>query len=152
VLTGLRVPNALCWSPDDGTMYFADTRDGRLRAYAWNRERGTIGAMRVLVDDGVLPGAPDGAIVDAEGCVWNARYGGGAVARLTPDGVVDRVVPLPVPNVTSCALGGADLCTLYVTTARQRMTAGELAAMPTAGAVFALRVPTPGLPEPRCTL
>jgi sugar lactone lactonase YvrE len=152
VLTDLRVPNALCWSPDDTTMYLADTRDGRLRAYAWDRDGGTPGPMRVLVDDGVLPGAPDGAIVDADGCVWNARYGGGAVARITPDGVVDRVVALPVPNVTSCALGGADLRTLYVTTARQRMSAEELAAMPSAGAVFALRVSTPGLPDPACTL
>jgi len=59
---------------------------------------------------------------------------------------------MPVPNVTSCALGGPDLRTLYVTTARQRMTPDELAAMPQAGAVFALRVSTPGLPEPACRL
>jgi len=152
VLGDLRVPNALCWSPDDTTMYFADTRDGRLCAYAWNRDSGALGSMRVLVDVGVLPGAPDGATVDAEGCLWNARYGGGTVARITPDGVIDRVVRLPVPNATSCALGGPDLRTLYVTTARQRMTADELAAAPHAGALFALRVATPGLPEPACLL
>jgi len=152
VIGDIRVPNALCWSPDDATMYFADTRDGRLRAYAWDRDSGAPGAMRVLVDDGVLPGAPDGAIVDADGCVWNARYAGGAVARITPGGAIDRVVRMPVPNVTSCALGGPDLRTLYVTTARQRMTTDELAAMPHAGAVFALRVATPGLPEPACRL
>jgi sugar lactone lactonase YvrE len=40
---------------------------------------------------------------------------GGAVARITPGGAIDRVVRMPVPNVTSCALGGPDLRTLYVT-------------------------------------
>jgi sugar lactone lactonase YvrE len=148
VLGGLRVPNALAWSPDDRVLYFADTRDGRLRAYEFARETGELGRMRVLVDDGVLPGRPDGATVDSAGCIWNARYGGGCVARNTPRGTVDRIVGLPVSQVTSCAFGDADLRTLYITTATQRMTAAELAAQPSAGALFALRVEAAGMPEP----
>ena len=148
VLGGLRVPNALAWSPDDRLLYFADTRDGRLRAYEFARETGELGRMRVLVDDGVLPGRPDGATVDSAGCIWNARYGGGCVARITPRGTVDRIVGLPVSQVTSCAFGDADLRTLYITTATQRMTAAELAAQPSAGALFALRVEAAGMPEP----
>jgi sugar lactone lactonase YvrE len=150
VLGDLRVPNALCWSPDDRTFYFADTRDGRLRAYAYDDATGALGAMRVLVEDGVLPGRPDGATVDADGCIWNARFAGGIVARITPDGALDRVVALPVPNVTSCAIGGADLRTLYVTTARQGMSEEALAGSPGAGALFAVRLPAPGLAEPAC--
>jgi sugar lactone lactonase YvrE len=148
MLAGVTVPNALAWSPDDRTMYFADTPDGRLRAYAYDADDGRLGAMRVLVDAGVLPGRPDGATVDAEGCVWNARYNGGCVARITPDGRVDRVIRVPASRVTACAFGGADLRTLFITTARQKLTPAELAAQPHVGAVFAVRVDVGGLPEP----
>lgn len=148
MLTHVTVPNALAWSPDDRTMYFADTPDGRLRAYDFDPDEGRLGPMRVVVERGVLPGAPDGATVDAEGCVWNARYNGGCVARITPDGRVDRVVRVPASRVTACAFGGADLRTLFITTARQQLTPAELAAQPHAGAVFAVRVDVGGLPEP----
>jgi sugar lactone lactonase YvrE len=149
MLGGVTVPNALAWSPDDHTMYFADTPDGRVRAYAFDPDEGSLGAMRVLVERDVLPGRPDGATIDADGCLWSARYEGGCVARITPDGRIDRVIAIPASRVTSCALGGPDLRTLYVTTARQKLSPAELAAQPYAGALFALRVDTPGLPEPR---
>jgi sugar lactone lactonase YvrE len=152
MLETITVPNAFCWSPDDRTMYFADTPDGRLRAYAFDPEAGRLGAMRVLVDAGVLPGRPDGAAVDADGCIWTARYEGACVARVTPDGRVDRVLDVPATRVTACTFGGPDLRTLYVTTARQKLSAEQLAAQPLAGAVFAARVATPGLPEPRFAL
>lgn len=150
MITGVCVPNSLAWSPDDRTMYFADTRERRIRAYAFDPDHGELGAMRVLVDAEVLPGGPDGAAVDADGCLWSARYGGGCVARITPAGRVDRIVHVPVSNVTSCAFGDADLRTLYITTARQRMTPDRLQREPDAGALFAVRVPVPGLPEPEC--
>ena len=152
VLADITVPNAFCWSPDDRTMYFADTRDGRLRAYAFHADDGRLGAMRVLVEADALPGRPDGAAVDADGCIWSARYEGGCVARVTPAGRVDRVVALPATRVTACTFGGPDLRTLYVTTARQKLSDEQLAAQPLAGALFALRVDTPGLPEPRFAL
>lgn len=151
VLHDITVPNATCWSPDDRTMYFADTPDGRIRAYDFDADTGSLGAMRVLHDGG-LRGRPDGATVDAAGCVWNARYDGGCVARITPDGRVDRIVELPASRVTSCALGGPSLRTLYVTTARQKLTAAELAAQPAAGGLFAIDVGGAGLPEPRFKL
>lgn len=147
MLSPITVPNGLVWSPDARTMYFADTRDGRLRAYDFDPASGDLGAMRVLCDAGVVPGQPDGAAVDAEGCVWSARYGGGCVARFTPRGNVDRLVPLPVSQVTSCAFGDDDLRTLYITSARQRLDDAALAREPLAGAVFAVRLPVGGIPE-----
>lgn len=146
------VPNGLAWSPDDRTLYFADTRDGRIRAYAFVPQTGELGAMRILADADVLPGRPDGATVDADGCLWSARYGGGCVARITPAGRVDRVVALPATNVTSCAFGDADLRTLYITTARQGLSVEHLAREPDAGALFAVHLPVSGLPEPECRL
>jgi sugar lactone lactonase YvrE len=147
LLGPVTVPNGLAWSPDARTLYFADTPDGRLRAYEFDPATGEIGTMRVLCETGVVPGKPDGAAVDADGCVWSARYGGGCVARITPRGEVDRIVELPVTQVASCAFGGDDLRTLYITTARQRLDEAALAREPLAGALFALRVAVSGLPE-----
>ena len=81
-----------------------------------------------------------------------ARYGSGCVARIASDGRIDATVALPVSQVTSCAFGDAGLRMLYITTARQRLTAAELRNEPLAGAVFAVRVAVGGLPEPECTI
>lgn len=146
ILSPVTVPNALCWSPDDRTLYFADTPEGTIRAYAFDADSGRIGAMRLLLEGEA--GKPDGATVDAEGCVWNARYGGGAVLRLTPDGRVDRRIEIPASQVTACAFGGPGLRTLFVTTARQRLTPEQLQRQPLAGSLFAVDAGVQGLPEP----
>jgi len=148
VLSDITVPNALAWSPDDRRMYFADSADGRLRAYDFEPEGGRLGPCRILVENGAAPGKPDGATVDAAGCVWNARYGAGCVLRFTPEGAVDRRIELPVAQVTSCAFGGPDLRTLFITTSRQKLSPEELEAQPLAGCLFAVRLDVPGLPEP----
>ena len=149
ILDGVAVPNSLAWSPDGRVMYFADTSDGRLRAYAYDAQVGRLGPMRVLAEASTAPGRPDGATVDEAGCLWSACYGGGALARFTPDGRLDRVVSLPVSQVTSCAFGGPRLDTLYVTTATQRLTPEQRAREPLAGGLFALSPGVRGLPEPR---
>lgn len=148
VRDGIIVPNCLAWSPDSSRMYFADSWAGPIEAAPFDAAAGTMGPPRPLLAAGRLPGVADGGTVDRDGALWNARYGGGQVARIRPDGSVDRVVALPVAQVTACALGGPDLRTLYVTSATQRMTAADLAREPLAGAVFAVRVEVPGLPEP----
>ena len=94
-------------------------------------------------------GRPDGSCVDADGCLWNADYGGWRLVRYTPAGKVDRTIALPVANPTCCCFGGDGLDLLYVTTARQRLTPGELAAQPLAGSVLALRPDATGLAESR---
>jgi len=92
-------------------------------------------------------GCPDGSTVDADGCIWVALYGGGAVRRYSPKGSLIAVVPLPCPNVTKLAFGGRDLKTAFVTTARTGMTAEDLHAHPDAGGLFSFRVDVPGLPQ-----
>ena len=149
VLEGVVVPNSIAWSPDDNVMYFADTHEGRIRAYAFDAESGRLGAERTLTEAGSAPGKPDGATVDEAGCLWNARYGGGCVVRFTPDGRLDRVVELPVSQVTACAFGGTRLDTLFITTAAQRLTPDQRAREPLAGGLFAVAVGVRGLPEPR---
>lgn len=145
---GIQVPNALCWSPDDKTMYFADSYQGCIWAHDFDLDSGAMTNRRVFAELPEDTGSPDGATVDADGFVWNANMFGSRITRYAPDGSVDRVIDMPVPQVTSCALGGADMKTLFVTTASLRMSRDDLAAQPLAGALFAIDVDTAGLPEP----
>lgn len=141
------IPNSLAFSPDGGRMYFADTMRHILWAYDYDPASGAATNERVFADAGA--GRPDGSCVDAEGCLWNAEYGGWRLVRYTPAGKVDRVVEVPVANPTCCCFGGEDLGTLYVTTARQRLSPEELARQPLAGSLLALRPGVQGLPEGR---
>lgn len=147
LLPNLNIPNSTCFSPDGTLAYFADTVEGTIRKVKIDRDTGLpAGPWEEFVGSG-HPGAPDGSVVDSEGFVWNARWGGSCVIRFAPDGRVDRVVEVPVPQPTCPAFGGKDLKTLYIVSARENMTPERLAAAPESGGVFALEVDVPGLPE-----
>ncbi len=90
------VPNSLAFAPDGRTMYWADTLRGAVLAHDYDPATGEPGPPRVFADFTVLDGWPDGACVDADGCLWVACVWGSAIARFTPDGEIDRLVPLPV--------------------------------------------------------
>ena len=144
---GIAVPNSLAWSPDGRTMYFADTEARIIEAWDYDLDDDWPSRGRVFADlrvDG--PGRPDGATVDADGCLWSAQVASGEVLRYAPDGRVLQRWKLPVSKVTSLAFGGADLRTLYATSGRYRLTEAELASQPLAGALFAMHAPVSGLP------
>ena len=128
-------------------MYFADTMRHTIWAWDYDPATGDATRERVFADTGA--GRPDGSCVDADGCLWNADYGGWRLVRYTPAGKVDRTIALPVANPTCCCFGGNGLDLLYVTTARQRLSPGELEAQPLAGSVLALRPGATGLAESR---
>lgn len=149
------VSNGLAFSPDGGTLYWADTPSHRVMAYEFNAAEGTLGSHRVLAqfaiketgqDLSLYGGRPDGAAVDAEGAYWCAMFEGQRLLRIAPDGVVLQSLPLPVRCPTMPCFGGPDLRTLYVTTSREKRPAEELAAQPLAGCVLHTRVDVPGLP------
>lgn len=148
MLSGITIPNSLCWSPDDRTMYFADSFQATIFAFPFTPETGELGERRIFARV-ELPGVPDGATVDAEGHLWCAQYGAWRLTRYAPDGSIDRELPLPVQQPTSCAFGGPDLATLFITTASQRLTPEQRAEQPLAGALLACEPGVPGLPEPR---
>jgi sugar lactone lactonase YvrE len=148
VLDGISVPNSLCWSPDGRTMYFADSELRTIWAFPYDPATGALGERRVFTRT-EPPEAPDGGTVDAEGYLWSARYGGGRIVRHAPDGRIDRVIELPVRQVTSCAFGGADLSTLFITSLTRNATPEQRAAQPLAGTLLAIEVGVRGLPEPR---
>ncbi len=143
------VPNSLAFSPDGTTMYWADTLAGAVLAHDYDLATGTPGPPRVFADFTTLTGNPDGACVDEDGCLWVACVWGGSLARFTPAGDLDRLVPLPVEAPTMPAFGGPGLRTLFVTSiGRAAQTASATPASPHAGALLAVDAGVGGLPEP----
>lgn len=152
---GITTSNGLAWSLDGHTMYWSDTKAHRIYAFDFDIAAGSLSRQRVfaqfeprtagqsLADYG---GRPDGAAVDAEGGYWVAMYEGQRLLRLAPDGTLLQTLELPVRCPTMPCFGGADLKTLYITTARQGRPEAELLGQPMAGCVLALRVDVPGLP------
>jgi sugar lactone lactonase YvrE len=143
----IEVPNGLAFSPDGSTLYFCDSPTRRLMATALDPATGDLGPPRLFAES-PPPGNPDGAVTDAEGCLWVAHFDGARLTRFTPEGRVDRVIPLPVPRPTACCFGGDGLDTLFVTSARINMAEAALHAAPLSGSIFAIRPGVRGLPEP----
>ncbi len=134
---GLGISNTLAWSPDHRVFYFGDTMKNRIWAYDY--DAGAIKGERSFFSD-FARGRPDGSATDARGYLWNCRFGGGCIVRVAPDGTIDRVIEMPVRNITTCAFGGAGLRTLYVTTASIHAEEADRLA----GSLFALDVDVPG--------
>ena len=146
---GFIVSNGIAWSPDDRTMYFADTRAETVFAYDFDIDDGAISNRRVFFSTRDFEGRCDGATVDADGFYWCALVHGGAIARWDPTGRLDRLIPLPVRQPTMCTFGGRDLDVLFVTSAAALVPAEQRASQPHAGALFALHgLGVKGLEEP----
>jgi sugar lactone lactonase YvrE len=151
----ISVSNGLAWSPDGRTLYWSDTHAHAVYAFDFDGQDGSLSRRRVFAsfpkklpdqDLAGYGGRPDGAAVDVEGCYWVAMYEGQRLLRLGADGTLRQEVALPVRCPTMPCFGGPDLRTLYVTTAREKRPAAELAAQPLAGRVLTMRVDVPGLP------
>lgn len=158
MLEGVTTANGLAFSPDARTLYWADTPTHLVRAWDWEPQANVLTGERefhrfAAKPEGWSPaqpagygGRPDGASVDARGSYWSALYEGAQVVRLGPDGVQAEALPVPAMCPTMPCFGGEDLCTLFVTSARQGRPADELARLPDSGRVFHRRVETPGAP------
>lgn len=146
VLTGAVVSNGIGWSPDAGTMYYADSGRGTLDVLDYDLATGEVENRRTLVAFGKGEGFPDGLVVDDEGFVWIALWGGAAVRRYAPDGALAESVPMPVSQPSCCCLGGLALSTLYVSSARVGLPSERLAAEPDAGRMFAVETRITGPP------
>ncbi len=136
-------------------MYWTDTTSARIDAFDFDLDKGAITNRRTFAtfppkqpnqNLATYGGRPDGAAMDTEGFYWVAMFEGARLLRLAPDGRIDRDVKLPVRCPTMPCFGGADLKTIYVTTASHSRPAEELAREPLAGCVLRLRVDVAGLP------
>ncbi len=130
------IANSICFSPDGGTMYFCDSPRARIMQCRYDAASAGVADVRLFAALGPSDGQPDGSIVDADGCLWNAAWGAGVVRRYRPDGALDREVTVPAKNPTCAVFGGAALNELYITSAREEMSAVELERTPDAGGVY----------------
>jgi sugar lactone lactonase YvrE len=141
---GIHIVNTVSCSPDGRTYYLADTRKREIWAFDVG-EDGSLSNRRTFARP---DGNPDGSAVDAQGYLWNAHWGSWRIVRHAPDGSVDRILEVPVEQPSSCAFGGPDLTTLYITTAREDLSEEALAQQPLAGSVLAVEVGVKGLALP----
>jgi sugar lactone lactonase YvrE len=136
VLAELTISNGIGWSPEGTAMYLSDSGTGTIDVFEFDGSSGEIGGRRTIVQITEPGVAPDGLTVDDEGCIWVALWGGGALRRYSPEGSLLVTVPVPVERPTSCAFGGPDRATLFITTARHGLDESALARQPDAGRVF----------------
>jgi L-arabinonolactonase len=129
-------------------MYFCDTRQRRIQQCRYEAATATVTDIRPFVTLDPSQGSPDGSVIDADGCLWSAAYGGAMVRRYRPDGTLEREIAVPAKNATCPAFGGEPLNELFVTTARENMSPDELARVPDAGGVYrAVVADVRGLPD-----
>ena len=131
------ISNTLAWSPDATRFYFADSLIGWIWAYDFDCAAGEVRNRQPFFHSPER-GVPDGSAMDVDGCLWNVRWDGSSIMRITPNGRIDRIVELPVLRPTSCAFGGRDLRTLFVTSATNGLNARACERFPLSGSVFAV--------------
>ena len=142
MLDSITISNGIVWTSDQKTMYYIDTPDENVKAFDFNLETGSISNERVVIEIGGI-GFPDGMAIDAEGMLWIALWNGNIVSRWNPNtGKMIGQVNVPAHNITSCAFGGSNLDSLFITSARVDMTKDELETYPLSGSVF---VVVPGM-------
>lgn len=139
----LTLSNGIAWSTD-GYFYNVDTLSRRIFVRSWTRPGTAMGTRQVFLDFENLPAFdgsyPDGITVDAENYLWVAMWGGGAVARLAPDGSLVGLLNVPAPHVSSVTFAGESLDTLVITTATEGLSEEALSLHPQSGRLFTVRV------------
>jgi sugar lactone lactonase YvrE len=145
--TGIGIANTVAWSPAGDRLFFGDTLRNLIYVCEFDRLSGLTTPPVTFTKD--FPrGLPDGSAMDAQGYLWNCRYGGSSIVRFGPDGSVAEIVEAPVKNPTTCAFGGDDLKTLYVTSAIGTDSSDN----GLNGALFSMQVEITGLPSNRFRL
>lgn len=144
VIDGIHIANTVSFSADGQRLYLADSQVQTIFAY----DTSDLSRREVFVHTRSEQATPDGGAIDADGFLWNAQWGGSRLVRYAPDGRIDRIVLMPVEQPTSCAFGGPDLETLFVTSAWDGLSDAARRAQPLAGGLFAFNPGVAGLPLP----
>lgn len=147
MVDGYTVTNGPTWSIDGRTMYFNDTVQGRVNAFDVDAASGALGEPRLWLQFAQNDGYPDGMTTDAAGRLWIAHWGAACVTCHDADSAAELTrITLPTNHITNCAFGGADLKTLFISSACFGLSPAQLAAQPLAGGLFCVEVDSPGLP------
>jgi sugar lactone lactonase YvrE len=147
-LPAVAIANGICFSLDGRTMYFCDTLTRAIQQCDYDAATAQVDNIRPFARMDHADAWPDGSVIDAEGCLWNAQWGTGRVARYDPEGRLMGVMTAPAAHATCPAIGGEDLDQLMLTTARAELSREALAAQPLSGSLFGLRLPAKlGVPD-----
>ncbi|KQW43622.1 MULTISPECIES: SMP-30/gluconolactonase/LRE family protein [unclassified Roseateles] len=147
-LPAVAIANSICFSIDGRRMYFCDTLSQRIQQCDYDAESARVDNLRPFAHMDRPDAWPDGSVIDAQGCLWNAQWGAGRVARYDPDGRLMGVMTAPAAHTTCPAIGGPRLDQLMLTTARTGLGREALAAQPLSGSLFGLRLPKAlGVPD-----
>jgi sugar lactone lactonase len=153
LFANISVPNAICFSVDGATAYFTDSHEGILHRVAVDPSTAMpIGNPAALYDHRGQTGSLDGAVVDAEGLIWNARWGGRCIDAYTPEGTRVRSISVPALQPSCPVFVGRDFARLLVTSACEGMDEEARSADPHHGHTFVLDVGAIGRSEPRVRL
>lgn len=145
MLTEVSISNGIVWTADHKTMYFNDSIPGTVTAFDFDNAMGSISNPRVVIQVPENMGVPDGMAIDDEGMLWIAHFAGGAVHRWNPNtGKVLETIQLPASNPTACAFVGDHLDELYITTARESLSAEQLKQEPHSGGLFHVKTGVTG--------
>ena len=144
-LGNIRCPNGIGWTDDGNRMFFTDSMQRVIWTFDFNKVSGIISNKKVFVE---IRGdqVPDGLAVDVEGSVWSAMWDGWCIMKFDSQGRELQRVSVPVPRLTSCAFGGENMRTLFITSANIDLDQRSLATAPDSGALFSLNVDIPGVP------
>jgi len=144
--SSVSISNGIVWSADTKTMYYIDTPEQVVFAYDFDIDTGNITNRRVAFKIPENNGYPDGMTIDSDGMLWIAHWNGAAVICYDPStGEELKKIEVPALNVTSCAFGGNDLKTLYITTAKQGLTEEQLEKYPLSGSLFSVECDAQGI-------
>ncbi|KAI9819174.1 MAG: hypothetical protein M1827_007330 [Pycnora praestabilis] len=116
MIDNITVPNGIGWSPDNETMYFADSAPKIVWAYDFDLSSGSISNRRIFYEHDGRPN-PDGLCIDSNGGIWLALWEGNRVINISPTGEVMREIVLPAWRVTCPVFGGVEFDELFITTA-----------------------------------
>ena len=139
------LPNGMVWSIDGREMFFVDSLARTLYRARYPASGHGLEEVSVFARTPPELGRPDGLAMDIEGGIWVCQFNGGCLLRYDRHGKLHRMIEMPVPRPTSCCFGGADMRTLFITTARFGMPAAELADFPDAGNIYSIRLPVAGV-------
>lgn len=141
----LFISNGLGWNKNSNKFYLTDSPKRVIYEYDYDLKTAKMSNKKIFAIINEKDGYPDGLCIDSEDCIWSAHWAGSKITRYKPDGSIDKIIELPVPNVTSCCFGGKDYKTLFITSAQKGLSKEELDAAPLSGCTFILETNTVGL-------
>ncbi len=140
----LFISNGLGWNKDSSKFYLTDSPKRIIYVYDYDLKTSIMSNKQIFATINNEDGYPDGLCIDEEDYIWSAHWAGSKITRYKPDGSIDKIIELPVPNVTSCCFGGKDFKTLFITSAQKDLSKEELLASPLSGSTFILETNVKG--------